>query len=142
MIIPDINILIYAHNEADPQHEPAKRWWENAINGTETIGLPWIVIGGFVRLMTHPKILESPMPVSEATEAARLWLGQTSVITLEPGKRFPAIFFDLLNKLGSAGNLTTDAQIASLAIERQATVYSCDFDFARFEGLQWNNPLA
>ena len=142
MIIPDINLLIYAHNASDPQHLPALEWWERSMNGQEPIGLPWVVIGGFIRLMTHPRILETPMKATDATHCVRNWIDQDSVIVLEPGRRFPMIFFSYLEKLGSAGNLTSGAQIAALAVEKQAEVYSCDADFARFGGLQWTNPIA
>lgn len=142
MIIPDINLLIYAHNAADPQHTSAKDWWESAINGSHPVGLPWVVVGGFIRIMTHPRVLENPMPVSDATACVRGWLDQDSVISIDPGKRFPAIFLQFLEDLGSAGNLTTDAHIAALAVERQAEVHSCDTDFTRFTGLSWRNPLA
>jgi toxin-antitoxin system PIN domain toxin len=141
VIIPDINLLIYAHNQADPQHTIAKDWWESGINGSEPIGLPWIVMGGFIRLMTHPRVLENPMPITDATACVRRWLDQASVIVLEPGKNFPIIFFNFLENLGSAGNLTTDAHIAALAVEKQAEVHSCDTDFARFDGLRWINPI-
>ncbi len=141
MIIPDINLLIYAHNAADPQHIPAKDWWESKINGGEPVGIPWIVIGGFIRLMTHPRVLETPMATAVATGCVRSWLDQASVIIIEPGKSFPLIYFNILEKLGTAGNLTTDAHIAALAIERQADVHSCDSDFARFKGLRWINPI-
>ncbi len=141
MIVPDINLLVYAHNGADPQHDAAKAWWEQSINGSEPIGLPWVVMGGFIRLMTHPRILETPMAVRDATACVRTWMDQESVIVLEPGRRFPKIFLSYLEQLGSAGNLTTDAQIAALAVEKQAEVYSGDRDFARFEGVQWTNPL-
>ena len=142
MIIPDINLLIYAHNAADPQHTLAKKWWESSINGSNPIGLPWIVMGGFIRLMTHPRVLENPMKTADATDCVRTWLDQASVIVLEPGKNFPIIFFNFLEDLGSAGNLTTDAHIAALAVEKQGEVHSCDLDFARFKGLNWTNPIA
>ena len=142
MIIPDINLLIYAHNAADPQHAPAKEWWESSINGSVPVGLPWIVMGGFIRLMTHSRVLENPMAVTEATDGVRSWLDQSSVIVLEPGKNFPVIFFHFLEELGTGGNLTTDAHIAALAVEKQAEVHSCDADFSRFAGLSWKNPIA
>ena len=142
MIIPDINLLIYAHNAADPQHAVAKDWWERSINDSEPIGLPWIVMGGFIRLMTHPRVLENPMPIADATACVRSWLSQPCVIILEPGKNFPVIFFNLLEELGTAGNLTTDAHIAAMAVEKQAEVHSCDSDFSRFSGLSWKNPIA
>lgn len=142
MIIPDINLLIYAHNAAAPQHIPAKDWWKVKINDGEPVGIPWIVMGGFIRLMTHPRVLEYPMPITKATGCVRSWLDQSSVIILEPGKKFPLIYFNFLEELGTGGNLTTDAHIAALAVEKQAEVHSCDADFSRFSGLSWQNPIA
>lgn len=142
MIIPDTNLLIYAHNAKDPQYSLAKDWWEGSLNRSIPIGLPWIVMGGFIRLMTHPRILENPMPIAKATGCVRSWLDQSSVIILEPGKKFPLIFFNFLENLGTGGNLTTDAHIAALAVEKQAEVHSCDTDFSRFPGLSWQNPIA
>jgi len=142
MITTDINLLICAHNAADPQHVAAKEWWENCINESNPVGLPWAVMAGFIRLMTHPRVLEEPMPVADATSYVRSWLDQASVIVLEPSERFPTIFFNFLTELGSAGNLTTDAHIAALAVEKQAIVNSCDSDFSRFSGLNWKNPIA
>ena len=141
MIVPDINLLIYAHNDQAPQHEIAKDWWETALNGTRLVGLPWISISGFIRLMTHPRVLARPLGVHEAIVQVRSWLAQPPVRILQPGSRFEGLFLDYLAHLGSAGNLTTDAQLAALAVEHQAELNSCDADFARFPGLRWVNPL-
>jgi len=141
MIIPDINLLVYAYNAADPQHEAARAWWEGAVRGREPVGLPWIVAGGFIRLMTHPRVLESPMPVEEATRRVRSWLEHPNLLIVHPGKRFAGLFFGFLEKLGSGGNLATDAQLAALSVEHQTELNSCDSDFSRFAGLRWKNPL-
>lgn len=141
MIIPDINLLLYAHNRGAPDHEAARDWWEGLMNGDETVGLPWLVAGGFIRLATHPRVLEKPMPVATAVGNVRRWLEQSIVMVPEPGSRFPGLFLGYLEKLGTAGNLTTDAQIAALVVEHQAELHSNDGDFARFDGLRWRNPL-
>ena len=141
MILPDINLLVYAYNEADPQHMPARRWWEAVLNGREPVALPWMVAAGFIRLMTHPRVLEQPLPVTQAASHVREWLAQPCVLTLEPGHVFADRFFGFLEKLGTAGNLTTDAYLAALAVEHQAELLSTDSDFIRFEGLRWRNPL-
>lgn len=91
--------------------------------------------------MTHPRVLANPMPITEATGCVRSWLDQPTVIVLEPGEKFPLIFFNFLENLGSGGNLTTDAHIAAIAVEKQGDVYCCDSDFARFEGLRWTLPI-
>ncbi len=141
MIIPDINLLVYAYNTEDPSHAQAKRWWEELLNGTDPIGLPWVTISGFLRLVTHPRVLVDPMSVGQATEQVRAWLDCPSVLTVEPGKKFSAIFLGLLDEAGTAGNLTTDAYLAALAIEHQAELHSNDADFSRFKGLRWSNPM-
>lgn len=142
MILPDVNLLVYAYNAADPQHLAAKDWWEGCLNGTRPVGLPWVVAAGFIRLMTHPRILREPMAVAQAVGIVQSWLDQPCLLIIEPGKKFPDRFFPFLTALGTAGNLTTDAYLAALAMEHQAEVHSSDTDFLRFEGLRWRNPLA
>lgn len=141
MILPDINLLIYAYNEAAPRHRAAARWWEACLNGDEPVALPWIVGTGFIRLMTHPKILEYPMGVAEALGHVREWRDRPVVLTIEPGRNFERIFFGYLGDLGTGGNLTTDAYLAALAVEHQAELQSNDSDFHRFKGLRWRDPL-
>jgi toxin-antitoxin system PIN domain toxin len=141
MIVPDINLLIYAHNDRAPRHPDAKVWWEKLLNGTVPVGIPWITIGGFIRLMTHPRVLTAPMEVGQAVAVVRGWLAQPPVRILQPGPKFERLFLDYLVGLGTAGNLTTDAQLAALAVEHQAELHSNDTDFVRFPGLRWSNPL-
>jgi len=141
MIIPDVNLLIYAHNDGAPQHARAREWWEGLLNGRMPVGLPWITLAGFIRLMTHPRILATPQDLPSALGQVRAWLAQPPVRIVQPGSRFEQLYFDYLTRLGTAGNLTTDAQLAALAVEHQAELHSNDTDFARFDGLRWRNPL-
>lgn len=141
MIIPDINLLVYAYNQQTKWHEPAKAWWEDALNSNTPIGLPWITSSGFIRLMTHRRITAEPLSTNHAIDLVRSWLDQPNVITLQPGSKFSGIFFGYLENLGTAANLTTDAQLAALAVENQAELHSNDTDFSRFDGLRWRNPL-
>jgi uncharacterized protein len=142
MIIPDVNILVYAHNESSHFYDKAKAWWEACLNAEEGVLLPHICINGFVRLMTHPKILKEPLAVEEAIEMVDVWLRSGCVSMLAPGERHYSIYRDILIKAGVGGKLTTDAYIAAMGIENQATVYSNDNDFSRFQGVRWANPLA
>jgi hypothetical protein len=105
------------------------------------VGLAWVAVLGFVRIATHRQVLERPLPVAVACAAARSWLAQPYVSVLHPGERHAEILFGLLEALGTAGNLTTDAHLAALAIEHQAQLQSTDRDFGRFPGLRWENPL-
>lgn len=141
MIVPDINLLIYAHNRKAAEHAAARAWWESCLNGNTPVGLSWIAIGGFLRLMTHPRVLVHPMSVSDAVGHVREWTLQPPVRMVQPGARFSELFYASLLLLGAGGNLTTDAQLAALAMEHQAELHSCDTDFSRFPGLRWRNPL-
>lgn len=142
MILTDVNPLLNAYNRDFPDHAAARKWWEGVVNDQEAIGLAWVTILSFIRIMTNPRAMLNPMPVGEAVAAARSWLDLPNVDILEPGPRHAEILFRLLLQVGVAGNLTTDAHLAALAIEHQARLASTDTDFARFPGLRWFNPLA
>lgn len=142
MILTDVNPLLNAYNRDFPDHVAARKWWEGAVNDQEAIGLAWVTILGFIRIMTNPRAMLNPMPVGEAVAAAKSWLDLPNMDIVEPGPRHAEILFRLLRQVGVAGNLTTDAHLAALAIEHQARLASTDTDFARFPGLRWFNPLA
>jgi toxin-antitoxin system PIN domain toxin len=103
--------------------------------------MPWVTMLGFIRTMTHRQILENPMHVKDAIRRVRAWLDHPHVQILTPGEHHAEILFELLVHLGTAGNLTSDAHLAALAIEYQAELVSADADFARFPRLRWFNPL-
>ncbi len=141
MIVPDVNLLLYAEIDAFPQHPDAKVWWERALNGSRLVGLPPVSVFGFLRIATHRKIFDEPMETADAVARVRAWVLRPHVVFLNPGARSIELAMDLLSRTGAAGNLTTDAQIAAQAIEANAEVHSNDSDFGRFEGLRWVNPL-
>ncbi len=142
MIIPDANLLIYAHDERSAFHAKALPWWREALGAAEPVGIPWIVLLAFTRLMTHPQVCENPLAVSEAAEIVLGWLDFPHVRLLQLSEQAPARFFEVLEHAGSGGNLTTDALIALHAMEYSATVCSNDRDFDRFPGIRRVNPLA
>ena len=141
MIIPDVNILVYAFNEDAPDHEVARDWWGRILNGTERVGLPWMVSAGFVRISTNPNATPNPLKPSEAVRLVRDWLNYSHVAVLEPGPDHLDLLDRNLTVTGTGGNLVTDAHIAAIAIEYDAVVHSADSDFGRFPGLRWHNPL-
>ena len=142
MILPDLNILLYAYNSDAPQHAAARRWWERTLQQQATVGLPWVILLGFIRLMTSRRMFPIPMHVPECLDCVRAWLARPHVQILTPGERHGEILFGFLTHLGSAGNLTTDAHLAALAVEHHAELASADIEFARFPGLRWFNPLS
>ena len=141
MIVPDLNLLVYAYNDGAPQHAPARRWWEDLLNGTELVGIPWVVTTGFVRLVTQRGLLSRPMTLEQSLDYLQVWFSFPHVAPLNPGVEHLTLYRSALAAARVGGNLATDAHIAALAIEYQAEVHSNDADFARFPGLRWRNPL-
>ena len=141
MIVPDLNLLIHAYHRGSAKHREARSWWERLLNGSTPVGLAWVTMLGFLRITTHRGILDRPMPVHDACQIARSWLARPTATILHPGDRHATVLFGLLETLGTAGNLTSDAHLAALAIEYQAELHTTDADFARFPGLRWRNPL-
>ncbi len=141
MIVPDINLLIYAHNDRAPYYDSARKWWEGLVNGVERVGIPWVVSTGFVRLMTHPRVLIHPVAAEEAVDYVQEWFRFPHITPINPGAEHMTHFRRSLAAAGVGANLVTDSHIAALAIEYQAEVHSNDSDFSRFRGLRWRNPL-
>lgn len=141
MIIPDINLLVYAYDSSSPFHTGAVAWWEACLSGSEPVGLLHVVTFGFVRIATHPRVFVNPMSPTEATSHVRSWLARPQAEVLSPGPDHLERTFKLLEALGTAGNLVTDAQMAALAMEHDAVIHTADADFTRFPGLHWFNPL-
>jgi toxin-antitoxin system PIN domain toxin len=141
MILPDLNLVMYAHNRDAPHHAAARTWWESLLNGREPVAIPWVVVLGFVRLMTHRAVLTTPATPEAALAYVRAWFASTNVERLDPGPQHLDLLERMLAAAGTGGNLTTDAHLAALAIEHQCELYSNDHDFARFPGLRWRNPL-
>jgi len=141
MKVLDLNLLLYAINTASDHHQAAKRWVESAFAGEEPVALSWIVVMGFLRIATNQRIQARPLSVLQAIAVVDGWLARPQVRLLPPGDEHWRILKSLLAESGTAGNLTTDAHLAALAIENGATLYSTDADFQRFSRLRWANPL-
>ena len=141
MIVPDVNLLLYVHNEAIPQHASALAWWSDLLAREQPVGIPWAVVFGFVRLVTHPSVLVEPLAPGRALGFVRGWLEREHIRVLEPGPRHLDIVSELFEATRVAGRLTTDTHLAALAIEYQAELHTNDTDFVRFPGLRHTNPL-
>ena len=142
MKIVDLNVLLYATNRDSASHALAKSWWDEMLSGDEPIGIPWVVLLGFLRIATNDRVFPAALGAEQAMEIVDAWLGQPTVIPLSPGTHHWDILRDLLAGSGTAANLTTDAHLAALAIENGAELCSTDSDFGRFPRLRWTNPLA
>jgi toxin-antitoxin system PIN domain toxin len=141
VILPDVNLFVYAYNEAAVHHEAARTWLEDVMTREQPIALAWAVVMGFIRLVTHPAVVTTPLSPGDALDRVDEWVGREHVQLIEPGPRHLHVVRQLLEGIGVAGGLTTDAHLAALAIEYQCELVSNDADFARFPGLRWRNPL-
>ena len=141
MIVPDVNLLLYAYDASNPFHSEAAKWWSECLSGDEPVGLPSVVLFGYLRISTNRKIFQNPLTVTQASQHIKSWLSQRNARLLEPGPNHVEQTLALLNDLGSAGNLVTDAQIAALAIANEGVVHTADADFRRFSDVSWFNPL-
>ena len=141
MKLLDANLLLYAVNEDAPLHAGAREWLETQLSGTETIAFCWIVLLAFLRLSTRPLVFTNPLEPEQAFSLIESWLSQPCATVVNPSERHASVLKDLLSPLGTAGNLTTDAHLAALAIEHGAELCSTDADFSRFAALRWSNPL-
>ncbi len=141
MKVVDINLLIYAINKDTPHHEKAKQWLEASLSGDEPVGFAWIVILGFIRIITTARVMPQPLLPEDAIDIIDDWLMQPVSRVIVPTDRHWLIFRELLTPLGTAANLTSDAHLAALTIEHGARLFSTDNDFSRFVGLRWSNPI-
>ncbi|HEY1613819.1 MAG TPA: TA system VapC family ribonuclease toxin [Rhizomicrobium sp.] len=140
MILPDVNVLVHAHNADSRVHDAARRWWDGCLAGPEGVGLAWGAMLGFVRICTNRRIVARPLAVPDVMARMQSWLALPHIHIAQPSDSHFAKLRDVLAHLGAAGNLTTDAHLAVLAMERGYVLYSTDTDFARFSGLRWTNP--
>lgn len=142
MILVDANLLLYAVNSDSPWHPPARAWLEETLSGSAALGLAWNVILAFVRITTRAGIFARPLAPEEAIAYVDSWIEQPNVRQVVPGPSHWLIFRSLIHHTGTAGNLSSDAHLAALAIEQGYRVYSADNDFRRFPGIEHLNPLS
>ena len=142
MKIVDINVLIYAINQDAPHHEKCKKWLEETLVDDDPLGFCWIVILGFLRIVTNGRIMPIPLDSDTAINIIDDWLSQPASTIILPTERHWTIIKEMFTHLGTAANLTSDAHVAALSIEHGARLYSTDNDFSRFPMVRWTNPAA
>ncbi len=141
MVVIDANVLLYAVDTASAHHEESLNWLEGALDGAEAVGLSWVVLLAFIRVSTNRSVLPNALSVDEATAQVEAWLEAPAAVVVEPTARHATVLRGLLLDSGTAGNLTTDAHLAALAIEHGAELVSYDRDFGRFSGLRHRLPF-
>ncbi len=141
MILVDANLLVYAHVSSFPQHASARKWLDARINAAAPVALPWPSLLAFVRIVSNPRIFDRPASVSAAWRQVESWLATKSVWVPLPTEHHQQVLGPLMASVEGRANLVPDAHLAALAIEHGLALCSTDGDFARFDGLEWRNPL-
>ena len=140
MFLPDVNILVYAHREDTPQHTKALEWLETLLNSDEAFAMSELVMSGFLRIVTHPKIFSPPSNLDDALLFLHQIRNQVNCVITTPRDRHWDIFIKLCKQANAKGNLIPDAYHAALAIETGSEWITSDQDFSRFPGLKWSTP--
>jgi len=136
----DANVLLYAVNEDSDRHAESRDWLDAALSGAATVGFSWLVLLAFTRLITKAGLFPDPLSTDEAFDRVDAWLAQPAALIVHPTERHAGIVRDLLQSVGTGGNLVNDAHLAALAIQHRGSVVSYDNDFDRFEGVRRERP--
>ncbi|HEX9775450.1 MAG TPA: type II toxin-antitoxin system VapC family toxin [Actinomycetota bacterium] len=142
MQVPDVNVLVYAYREDVPDHRLFNSWLREAMSAPGAFGVVDLILSGFLRVVTHPRVFDPPSPVAHAMGFADAVRSAPNAVSLSPGPRHWEIFSDLCTRSRAKGNLIPDAFIAALAIETGSELVTTDRDFARFPGLRLLHPFA
>lgn len=141
MVLLDVNVLVYAHRQDSVNHTPCLHWLENLINSDQAYGMSDLVVSGFMRVVTHPKVFTPPSTMEEALAFALDVREQPNCTPIEPGPRHWEIFCRLCREADIKGNLVPAAYLAALAIESGSEWVTTDRDYHRFPGLRVRHPL-
>lgn len=141
MVLIDVNVMVYAHRPESPRHREFRRWFEGQMESDEPFGVSDLVMSGFLRIVTHPRIFDVPSSLEEALHVVAKVRAQRNCVWIRPGARHWEIFVQLCRSAGVKGNLVTDAFLAALAIESGSEWITADRDYSRFPGLRWRHPL-
>ena len=142
MVLPDVNVLVYAFRPDMQQHESHRAFVQELVEGDEAFGLSSIVLSGFLRIVTHPRVFALPDPIEDALAFTDTLRASEQSVWIEPGPRHWEIFERLCREGNARGNLVADAYLAALAIESGCEWITTDRDYARFPALRWRHPLA
>jgi uncharacterized protein len=141
MRLVDVNVLVYAHRLDTARHQDYADWLRNLLADQEPYGVADLVLSGFLRVVTHPKVFRQPTPLETALAFVEVLRTQPNCVPVAPGARHWEIFTGLCQVAGVKGNLVPDAYLAALAIESGSEWVTTDRDFSRFPGLRWRQPL-
>lgn len=140
-MIIDANILLFAEDETSPHHQPSLSFLTEALNGPVRVGLPWPSLVAFLRIRTHPRAYARPLSPEEAWRRVEDWLQAPAAWVPVPTMRHAEVMKSLVTRYKLGAGLFSDVHLAALAVEHGVAVCSADTDFARFQEIEWINPL-
>ena len=142
MILPDVNVLVYAFRGGAPRHSEYKSWLDDVLSGDQAYAVCDLVLSGFIRILTHPSIFDPPVPLKSTLDFVQVVRSQPHAAVVSPGPAHWDIFTNLCRKTAARGNHVTDTYLAALAIESGSELITEDRDFSRYPGLRWRHPLS
>ena len=141
MMLMDVNVLVYAHREDAKDHGAFRDWLESVINSNVAYGYSELVLSGFIRVVTHPKVFEVPSSPDAAIAFAQQLRSADHAICIAPGKNHWDLFTKCVGQIAAQGNDIPDAYHAALALEWDCDWVTTDKGFRRFKGLRVRHPL-
>src|SRR5690242_14672015 len=109
MIVPDVNLLLYAYDDTAKHHVRAAQWLERTLSGTEPVGLPWQCIAAFLRISTNTALPGQRYTAEEACAIVESWLGQPSVVQIFPNERHWGHLKSMIIRGQARGPMISDA---------------------------------
>ena len=141
MRLVDVNVLVYAFRTDATEHKAYGAWLEELVNSDEAYAVSDLILSGFLRVVTHPRVFTPPTPVPTALAFVDVFRSQPSAVPIQPGARHWDIFTRICCAVSARGNLVPDAFLAALAIESGSEFITTDGDYTRFRDLRWRHPL-
>ncbi len=141
MILPDVNVLVYAHHEESANHDAYRGWWEEVVNGPGGFGMADVVLSGFMRVTTHARVFETPLRTDVALDALGAIRSRPTCVPISSTPRHWPIFNELCGVTGATGNAVPDAYLAALAMASGGELITADRGFHRYPGLRYRHPL-
>jgi toxin-antitoxin system PIN domain toxin len=141
VLAPDVNVLVYAFREELPEHAACRRWLEGVVGADSAFAVFDLVLSGFLRIVTHPRVFKTPTPIGAALDFVDVLRTRPNWVSIRPGERHWAIFESLCRDARAKGNLVADAYLAAIAIESGCEWVTTDRDYRSFPGLRLHDPL-
>ena len=141
MILIDVNVLVYAHRQDAARHDEYRAWLERTLAAAQPYGLSDLVLSGFLRVVTHPRVFRDPTPLPDALAFVSAVRDRSNRVRVDPGPRHWVIFLEICRRAEARGHLVPDAYLAAMAIESGAEWITTDGDFRRFQGLRIRHPF-